>query len=89
MREQEENKRTAIPSGTGPRADDSLVERAAFSPPTDFELAGNSQLSAGADMLRLRRPFDGLVVEMYGGLGSTEARMFSRSLIQGKKCIRV
>ncbi len=24
----------------------------------DFELAGKSQLSAGADMLRLREPFD-------------------------------
>ena len=36
----------------------SLIERGAFSALPDLELVGNSQLSAGADMLRLRRPLN-------------------------------
>jgi hypothetical protein len=47
-----------FPTELGRCDDDSLTERTAFSPLTDFELAGNNQLSGGADMLRLRVPFD-------------------------------
>jgi hypothetical protein len=34
----------------------SLIERGALSAPPDLEPVGSNQLSAGADILRLRRP---------------------------------
>lgn len=34
----------------------SLIERGALSAPLDLEPVGSNQLSAGADILRLRRP---------------------------------
>jgi hypothetical protein len=36
----------------------SLIERGALSALPDLELVGNNQLSAGADILRLRRPLN-------------------------------
>lgn len=59
MRKQGKKNAPPFPAELGRLNDDSLDERTAFSPPADFELVGNSQLSGGADMLRLRRPFDG------------------------------
>jgi hypothetical protein len=60
-RTKRKNNALPFPAELDRRDEDTLIECAAVSATTDFELAGNSQLSAGADMLRLRRPFDVLV----------------------------
>jgi hypothetical protein len=57
---QKKNNALPFPAELDRRDEDALIGCAAVSAPTVFELAGNSQLSAGADMLRLRRPFDDL-----------------------------
>ena len=40
----------------------SLIERGALSALPDLDPVGNNQLSAGADMLRLRRPLNEVLV---------------------------